>query len=1106
VNQEFTLSAESFLAGLDEMLGGLDRVAAAINDVADSAARLSGVTASTAEADTGLADAIGQLLTAIDDQTVATNELAASQDRAIGSVDALSASLDAQVGSADAAAAATGKADASTGLLGTHGKTAFLAIAAGMAYSVVEAAKFQAEVTRLYTAAGLVGVRAQKVSQDLLQLGDRAGYSGTQMAEAMYHPISAGLSYAAALRVVAYSAELARIHGANLEDTTYALSSVMKAYDVSAGGVAKTSALLNAIVGQGDMRFQDFVESIKNWTPTGAAMGISIQSMGAAIAYLTDRGNSAEVASTRLTMGLSMVTSGSKAANTYLSALGLTTGTLTLRNKTLQEVMLSAGLTTNKIAADLRRPDGIYVALTQIQDAFRKAGLSASQADEVMAKIFGGGRSDKAMLSLMSNLPNLRAKYEDIGRAVGDYGKSWEKTQATVAQQWHEALAGIQNLAISFGQILLPAVTKVLSVLARLFAYIQANPVLRILAGLILSLAVAMGVAATATAALSVAMDANPVMLVVLAVIALIAGLYELYKHCALVRRIVADVAHFFAGVWRDAVRLAGDVVHWFVTGPLAWIKAQLAVFAAFWKAHGAEIMKIAKAVWDFVAVAIQADWDIIKTVVRVAAALVVGVVKAAWDVVWGVTKMAWNLVATVISTTIRVILDIVGAVLDIIQGKWSQAGRELSNATSAIWHGIVHIIENIASGFGTILIQAGNALVRGLIGGIKSALGGLWSTITGIGHGIASAFSSVMHIFSPSKVMERLGLLVGEGIIVGLEGTASQVRSAAGKLATAVKDALTAGLITDRTAVTLTNWIERDNLRLQADATRRAAILKTIATAEKYATSTASSVTSWAGLSNVVSGMPSGSVITSQGLEAGLQADLAKIQKFNADIRRLSRLGLNRNLLNQIIQAGPDSGMQIAEALLNGPVSEIGQLNKTETQITAGATALGQQAANAMYDSGKYAGQGFLSGLEHQQKAIEALMARIAKAMVDRIRRELGIHSESTVAHWHGLMFAQGLASGMDAGRPLVDAAAKRLAGAAGFALAGRSGAAAGSGGTVTIENHYHVGPFNLASGFALANDAHLLTMLEPVVQKAVLQLEQRNPTSQTTTRAGRR
>jgi hypothetical protein len=43
---------------------------------------------------------------------------------------------------------------------------------------------------------------------------------------------------------------------------------------------------------------------VKNWTPTGAAIGISIQSMGAALAYLTERGNSAEVASTRLTMGL----------------------------------------------------------------------------------------------------------------------------------------------------------------------------------------------------------------------------------------------------------------------------------------------------------------------------------------------------------------------------------------------------------------------------------------------------------------------------------------------------------------------------------------------------------------------------------------------------------------------------------------------------------------------------------------------------------------------------------------------------------------------------------------------------------------------------------
>ena len=451
LTQTITIDAAQFVAGVNEMIAGVERLAVTLDQVAAASARLGETADADATAEAKLGGAADEAAAAVQRQGVAVQELVASMDELIGAVDTAAGSVGTLTGSLDTEAAAAAKADTSTGLLGTHGKTALLALAGATAFSVVEAAKFQEQMTRLYTAAGLTHAQYGKLSAAVLQLGDQTGFSGTKIAEALYHPISAGLSLSAALKTVSYSAQLAQIHGADLEDTTYALSSVMKAYGVTAGNVGKTSALLNAIVGQGDMRFQDFVQSIKNWTPTGAAMGISIQSMGAALAYLTDRGNSAEVASTRLTMGLSMVTSGSKSANTYLGALGVTTDNLSLKNKTLQQVMLADGLTTNKIAADLKKPDGIYVALHDLQGAFHKAGLSASQADQVMAKIFGGGRSDKAMLSLMSNLGQLKTKYDNIGGAVHGYASAWEKTQKTVSFEWHKVLAGLQNLAISFG-------------------------------------------------------------------------------------------------------------------------------------------------------------------------------------------------------------------------------------------------------------------------------------------------------------------------------------------------------------------------------------------------------------------------------------------------------------------------------------------------------------------------------------------------------------------------------------------------------------------------------------------------------------------------------
>ncbi len=362
------------------------------------------------------------------------------------------------------------KSGAALQALAAKSKLAFEALGVGIIYSIDQAAKFDATITQLHTAAGAPLQDLPAIRQQMLQLGDQYGFSGKKMADAMYHAESAGLDLKTSLNVVADAAKLADIHSASLENTTYSLSSVMKAFNLQASDAGKTAALLNAIVGEGDMRFEQFNASIKNWAPTAASMGISIQSMGAAIAYLTDRGNSAEVAATRLTMGLSMMTSGSKQANAYLHELGLTADFVSAKNQTLADMMTKAGLTTNQLAADLKKPDGVFVALKDLQNAFHKAGLSAEESNQLMAKIFGGGRSDKAIMSLMQNLDGVKQKFDGIGGSVKDFESSAQKAAQTPEQGFKNLLATVQNLAIEFGSAMLPGVQALAAGLQQMFA------------------------------------------------------------------------------------------------------------------------------------------------------------------------------------------------------------------------------------------------------------------------------------------------------------------------------------------------------------------------------------------------------------------------------------------------------------------------------------------------------------------------------------------------------------------------------------------------------------------------------------------------------------
>jgi TP901 family phage tail tape measure protein len=834
--QQFVANSEGWIAGINAMIAANDRLIESIAEVKEAGADL-GLGADTgaagaagavgaegvagaeaaAEADAAVAESADAAAAAEERQTAATDALsdaeavAADAARLFAEVDAQMAEASAAVTSAmgvEASAIKTNAAayaeladtaevsderieaandvtrDSSEGM-GLGMKTAILAVAVAAGVGIDKAMEFQAQMTRLQTAAGLTGVNMAQVSQEVLQLGDKTGFAGDQIAEALYHPISAGLNLATSLKLVGYAAELAQIHGADLEDTTYALSSVMKAYNFGLGQVGHTAGLLNAIVGEGDMRFQDFDNSVQAWTPTMASMGISIQSAGAALDYLTDRGMNATSAATRLSMGLTMVTSGSEEANTFLKALGLTTGSVTLKNESLAAVMNHYGLTTNRIAAELKKPDGIYAALTSIKTAFEASGLSAAQANAVMSKIFGGGRSDKAIVDLMQNLGGVKTKYEDIGKAVGDFGSSWAKTEQTAHFHWTQFKADIGNIVTEFGMALLPTFTRVVGAISKLMGWLQDHPTIAKFAGAILALAGAAEIAGTVVGGLATAVGvlASPIVLIIALIIALAVGIYELWKHCKTFRDIVMDVAHALESTWKAAWHAAGDVIKWFENGPLKWIEQQIQAFQKFWQENGTEITKIAKAAWTIISDTFITYWNIIWAFIKAGFAVFEGFWKAGWTIIWDTVKIIVDVIGDLIHMWIQAILGIIQVGLDIIQGHWSAAGHELMTLTSQIWHDIGNIIKTIVGGFINMLFDAGKDIVQGFINGVKSMFGSVSGIMGDLGSMASGALKSVLSMFSPSRVFYEHGRNVVLGFVQGIQENSHLVYEAMQKM-----------------------------------------------------------------------------------------------------------------------------------------------------------------------------------------------------------------------------------------------------------------------------------------------------------------------------------
>jgi hypothetical protein len=368
-----------------------------------------------------------------------------------------------------------------------------------------------------------------------------------------------------------------------------------------------------------------------------------------------------------------------------------------------------------------------------------------------------------------------------------------------------------------------------------------------------------------------------------------------------------------------------------------------------------------------------------------------------------------------------------------------------LHSGSGGIMHWPMSVNDWISQGLNSLpgtLAHLGEMAGEGLARGLSDAEGAIASAASALAHAIPSTVARLLASASPSKVMMQQGQFAVDGLVKGLTGGISQIKAAVRKIVEEVHKDLYAGLTgwewaKAKIADPLLQMIQGDNTKLQALANQRKKIASEIKAATQYAATTSSSLISATGLAGVTqpTNATTGATLpyTVPGIQSQMTTQLNQLKAFDHNIDVLKKMGLNKTLLNQIIAAGYQQGGALAQSLAHGSESQIKSLNSTENAIIAASKKIGKDAADALYDTGKKAGQGFLSGLKSQEKAIDNEMTKIAKDLVKAIKKELKIKSPSQEMHDTGMFAAQGLANGLLAGEPIVLAAAKKLAAAAG-------------------------------------------------------------------------
>lgn len=325
-------------------------------------------------------------------------------------------------------------------------------------------------------------------------------------------------------------------------------------------------------------------------------------------------------------------------------------------------------------------------------------------------------------------------------------------------------------------------------------------------------------------------------------------------------------------------------------------------------------------------------------------------------------------------------------------------------------------------SSFGSQMSSVGRDIMQGLINGLKSLAGSAIAAVTAPISDAVGKAKSLLGISSPSKVFKEIGRDVGRGFIKGVTGEAADIDRTFEKLISDIKKAFEGKDTLKDNA--LIKQLKSYNKELKKLADERDAISEVIKAANEKVTEVADAVREFASLGSIADALGEDQQLSPRSLILGLQDRLRAVQTYRKNLNSLIKRGLSDAAIAQIEGEGIEAGSALAASLVTASSSEIKKLNSLTGQVSTLGKGLGRDVADALFDSGKQAGRGFLAGLKADRDAIIKEMTTLAKEVAKTVKKTLKISSPSRVFDGLGRDTLAGYLQGVRHLAPRVEAA----------------------------------------------------------------------------------
>lgn len=578
--------------------------------------------------------------------------------------------------------------------------------------AVKTAADFDTAMSQVAAVSGATGDDLDALREKAREMGAKTKFSASEAAEAMNYMAMAGWKTSDMLSGIEGIMNLAAASGEDLATTSDIVTDALSAFGLTAADSGHFADVLAAASSNANTNVSMMGETFKYCAPVAGALGYSCEDVAEAIGLMANSGIKSSQAGTAMR---------------------------TMMTKLQGELKLS-GAAFGEITVQTANADGSMRELGDILGDLRTAFSQMTESEAAAAaETLVGKNAISGFLAVMNAAPADIDKLSNaIANCDGQSQSMADTMQDNLAGQLTILKSQLEELAISFGEMLMPVIRDIVShiqkfvdklnsmdegtrkVILTIAAVVAAlGPVLIIVGkvisavGTIMTIIPKIGPAITAVkgafAGLNAVMAANPIILIIAAIAALVAAFIYLWNNCEGFRE-------FWINLWENIKNTAVTV----------W-NAIKDFFVNLWNS----IAEIATMVWTAISEFFTGIWTSISTFISTTATNI-----------WNTLTSIWN---SILSTITGIINTLASTISSVFTNIWSGITSTVTNIYNTICQGF-----NNAVGFIKGLIGQAFSWGADLIGNIVNGIRSMISSVVGAVSNVASTIRSYLHFSVP--------------------------------------------------------------------------------------------------------------------------------------------------------------------------------------------------------------------------------------------------------------------------------------------------------------------------------------------------------------------